>query len=71
VPLHKQIGGQLRAAIEAGEYEFDAKLPTVREVTVRELINPAAVRRAYSDLESEGLIRTVADGTVVCNLRRT
>ena len=55
-PIYRQIVEQLRRMIAGGQLPSGELLPSVREVAGFHAINPMTVSRAYSLLESEGLL---------------
>jgi GntR family transcriptional regulator len=55
-PIHCQIEDQIRGCIVWGSLQPGEQLPTAREVAVELGINPAAVERAYGELEREGYL---------------
>ncbi|EQD64010.1 Bacterial regulatory protein GntR, HTH domain protein [mine drainage metagenome] len=55
-PIYRQIVEQLRRMIAGGQLPPGELLPSVREVAGFHAINPMTVSRAYSLLESEGLL---------------
>ncbi|MHB1944387.1 MAG: GntR family transcriptional regulator [Metallibacterium sp.] len=55
-PIYRQIVEQLRRMIAGGQLPPGERLPSVREVAGFHAINPMTVSRAYSLLESEGLL---------------
>ncbi|MEG1679929.1 MAG: GntR family transcriptional regulator [Stenotrophomonas sp.] len=55
-PIYRQIAEQLRRMISAGQLPTGTLLPSVREVASAHAINPMTVSRAYSQLETEGLL---------------
>jgi DNA-binding transcriptional regulator YhcF (GntR family) len=59
-PPFQQIFEQVRAAVERGDLEPGAVLPTVRQLAGDLGVAPNTVARAYAELQEEGLI--VADG---------
>ncbi|MHB1991359.1 GntR family transcriptional regulator [Metallibacterium scheffleri] len=69
-PIYRQIVEQVRRMIAGGQLPPGELLPSVREVAGAHAINPMTVSRAYSLLESEGLLErrrgtgmAVAQGT--------
>ena len=58
VPLYRQIMRQVRYLAASGRLEPGDKLPPVRKLAERLLVNPNTVARAYRELESEGLLTT-------------
>ncbi len=59
-PIYEQIKDKLRAEIIAGKILPDEKLPSVRELAVKLVINPNTIQRAYRELEAEGFLYSVA-----------
>lgn len=57
-PLYHQIESQLRGLILGGQLAEGTALPSIRELAVSLKCSAITVRRAYQDLEAEGLIRT-------------
>jgi Predicted transcriptional regulators len=57
-PLYHQIEVQLRALILSGQLEEGAMLPSIRELAQTLKCSVITVKRVYSDLEAEGLLRT-------------
>ena len=55
-PIYRQIVEQVRRMIAGGQLPSGELLPSVREVAGFHAINPMTVSRAYSLLESEGLL---------------
>lgn len=71
-PIYLQIMEELRRALARGELRPGDRVPAVRELAARLLVNPNTVQRAYQELEREGLLVTrrgqgtfVADGPAV------
>ena len=60
VPSYNQICQQIRSAILGGELEADAPLPSIRNLAKDLRISVITTKRAYEELEREGLIYTVA-----------
>jgi GntR family transcriptional regulator len=59
VPLYKQIMRQIEKGLARGVVQPGMKLPTVREVAWELKINPNTVARAYRELETEGIIKSI------------
>ncbi len=55
-PIYRQIVEQVRRMIASAQLPPGDLLPSVREVAGAHAINPMTVSRAYSLLESEGLL---------------
>jgi GntR family transcriptional regulator len=68
-PMYRQIESQLRDFILAGQLPPGTKLPSVRALAKDLACSVITTRRAYQDLEGEGLIRTRQGmGTVVAQI---
>ena len=59
-PIYEQIKDGLRRMIVTGAMAQDEKLPSVRALATQLSINPNTIQRAYSELEAEGYIYSVA-----------
>lgn len=59
-PIYDQICQQIRAAILSGELSADEALPSIRNLARDLRISVITTKRAYEELEHEGLIYTVA-----------
>jgi GntR family transcriptional regulator len=62
IPLYLQIESQIKNAMASGALAEQALLPSVRKMASDLRVNPTTVTRAYSNLERDGHIRTVAGG---------
>lgn len=60
VPIYDQICTRLRELILSGELVEDAMLPSIRALARDLHISVITTKRAYEELEREGLIYTVA-----------
>ena len=58
--IYEQIKKQISRFIESGVLKPDDKLPSCRELANELGINPNTVMKAYSELEKNGYIYTVA-----------
>ena len=68
-PLYEQITSQIRQLILAGALEAGTTLPSVRSLAAETACSVITTRRAYQDLEQEGLIRTLQGrGTIVADV---
>jgi GntR family transcriptional regulator len=56
MPTYMQLVNQVRRATRNGTLHSGDRLPTAREVVAALAINPNTVLKAYSQLESEGLV---------------
>ena len=59
-PISKQIVDGVRRAVATGELAPGAQLPSVRGLATQLSINPNTVAKAYAELESQGVIETIA-----------
>lgn len=68
-PIYEQIVEQVRRQIEDGGLKPQSLLPSVRAVAREHHISALTVKKAYDQLESEGLVRTVqGKGTYVADI---
>ena len=56
VPLHEQLVEQLRFFIASGHYKIDETLPSTRTLARQVGVSFHTVRKAYQQLEQEGLL---------------
>ena len=68
-PIYLQIESQVRQAAASGALKQDDVLPSVRRLATDLRINPNTVARAYSNLERDGIVRTVPGGGTYILLR--
>ena len=59
VPIYAQITGQIKAKIYSGELKEGEMLPSIRLLARQLRISVITTKRAYEDLEGEGLIYTL------------
>src|SRR5690349_8946572 len=57
-PMYLQIVEQIRERIAARDWEAGKELPSIRSLAVDLRVSVITVKRAYLDLETEGLIVT-------------
>ena len=57
VPIYRQIVDQVHALIAGGALREGDLLPSVRQVALAAAVNPMTVSKAYSRLETEGVVR--------------
>jgi GntR family transcriptional regulator len=58
LPIYRQIVRQITDAIAGGRIGAGEKLPSHRELATQLVIAPLTVKKAYDQLELDGLIRT-------------
>jgi GntR family transcriptional regulator len=56
VPIYRQVVDQVRGQIMAGRLHEGDQLLSVREVSAALRVNPMTVSKAYSAMETEGLL---------------
>ena len=56
IPIYRQILEQVRRMVASGQLSPGTPLPSVRDLALRHTINPMTISRAYSILETEGLL---------------
>jgi GntR family transcriptional regulator len=56
IPIYRQIVEQVRRMVASGQLQPGAALPSVRELAMSHAVNPMTVSKAYSLLETEGLL---------------
>ena len=59
VPIYRQIVDQVLALVAGGRLREGDLLPSVRQVAKDAAVNPMTVSKAYSRLETEGVVRRV------------
>lgn len=65
-PMYEQVKDGIKEAILNGELKAHQLMPSVRQLAADLNVSMITTKRAYSDLENEGLIYTVAGkGTFV------
>jgi len=58
LPIYRQLMRQIRDALAGGRLRPGDKLTSQRELAEQLVIAPLTVKKAYDELEREGLIRT-------------
>lgn len=59
VPIYRQLVDQVHALIAGGRIAPGDMLPSVRDVAKAAQVNPMTVSKAYSRLETEGVVQRV------------
>lgn len=57
-PMYLQIIEQIKNRIALGDWQPGSKLPSIREFAVALKVSVITVKRAYQELENEGVINT-------------
>ena len=57
-PMYLQIMEQIKNQVTLGDWSQGFKLPSIREMAVATKVSVITVKRAYQELESEGVIIT-------------
>ena len=55
-PIYRQLAEQVRRMIAGGQLAAGAELPSVRELALQHAVNPMTISKAYSLLETEGVL---------------
>jgi len=55
-PIYRQLVDQVRRMVASGQLAAGAALPSVRELAIEHAVNPMTISKAYSLLESEGML---------------
>ena len=70
IPIYQQLVDKIRAAVKAGTLATGTQLPTVQELSERLGVARGTIKRAYDELEYEGIIEKIRGrGTFVCQQR--
>jgi GntR family transcriptional regulator len=56
VPIYQQLIDQVRRLVAGGQLAPGAELPSVREMAHEHTVHPMTISKAYSLLESEGVL---------------
>ena len=56
VPIYKQLREQVRRMVASGQLPVGSQLPSIRDLAIKHAINPMTVSKAYTQLESEGVL---------------
>lgn len=59
-PIYEQVVDKLERLIVGGGLEVNYKMPSVRSLAMELSVNPNTIQRAYTQLEQDGYIYTVA-----------
>jgi DNA-binding transcriptional regulator YhcF (GntR family) len=57
VPIYRQLIDQVRRMVAGGQLTPGTELPSVRDVATEYTVNATTISKAYSLLESEGLLQ--------------
>ena len=69
-PIYRQIVEQVRRHVASGQWRAGEVLPSVRALAQEHAINPMTVSKAYSLLETEGLLERRRGRGMVVAARR-
>ncbi|MGC3980320.1 MAG: GntR family transcriptional regulator [Steroidobacteraceae bacterium] len=56
IPIYRQLVEQVRRMVASGQLAPGTELPSIREVAMEHAVNPMTISKAYTLLESEGLL---------------
>ncbi|MFV0442724.1 MAG: GntR family transcriptional regulator [Planctomycetaceae bacterium] len=57
-PIYRQLAIQIREGVARGRLAPGEKLPSVRELSQKLVVNPNTIARAYTELERDGVLHT-------------
>jgi len=57
-PVYQQLVGQIREGVARGKLRPGERLPSVRELSRRLVVNPNTIARVYTELERDGILYT-------------
>ncbi|TDR23575.1 GntR family transcriptional regulator [Marinicella litoralis] len=57
-PMYLQIMEQIKSLVAQGEWHAGEKVPSIRELAVASKVSVITVKRAYQELEREGVLLT-------------
>jgi GntR family transcriptional regulator len=57
-PMYVQIGEQIKERVAVGDWPRGAEIPSIRQLAVSLRVSVITVKRAYLELEREGIIVT-------------
>ena len=67
-PVYEQIENQLEKFILSEIIKEGEQIPSIREMSLELLVNPNTVTKAYSELDTKGIIKSVpGKGYFVCS----
>ncbi len=67
-PIYEQIKEQITALVGSGVLKADDQLPSLRQLSSELSVNINTIKRAFSDLEVQGIIYSVAGkGSFISN----
>ncbi|MBI3461882.1 MAG: GntR family transcriptional regulator [Planctomycetes bacterium] len=58
LPIYQQLAHQIREGIARGKLREAERLPSVRELSQKLVVNPNTVARVYTELERDGVLYT-------------
>ena len=71
LPIYRQIMRQMTDAIAAGLLRNGEKVPSHRDLAESLVISPLTVKKAYEELEREGILQTLRGRGTFVNTTRT
>lgn len=55
-PIYRQLSEQIKRMVAGGQLKAGDELPSVRELAAQYAVNPMTISKAYSLLETEGVL---------------
>ena len=59
-PMYLQIMEQVKSLVAQGDWQLGEKVPSIRELAVASKVSVITVKRAYQELERDGVLLTQA-----------
>jgi GntR family transcriptional regulator len=57
IPIYRQLLEQVRRLVASGQLKTGTELPSVRDLALTHAVNPMTISKAYSLLETEGVLQ--------------
>ncbi|MGQ0634148.1 MAG: GntR family transcriptional regulator [Planctomycetaceae bacterium] len=57
-PIYRQLVAQIREGVARGRLKPGERLPSVRELSRKLVVNPNTIARVYTELERDGVLHT-------------
>jgi len=57
-PIYQQLARQVREGVARGRLQPGDRLPSVRELSRKLVVNPNTIARAYTELERDGVLHS-------------
>lgn len=57
-PIYQQLANQIREGVARGALRAEDRLPSVRDLSRKLVVNPNTIARVYTELERDGVLNT-------------